>query len=68
MTTATVSGGATPWMSDGFEGVVGVVGVDGEPDTGGVELFELLPPLHAATNAASRTNGKTRTRRSAIIG
>jgi hypothetical protein len=66
VTTATVSGGATPVMSDGLDGVDGVVGVDGVSATGGVEVFELLPPLHAAMNAVNRTKGKARMRRSDI--
>jgi hypothetical protein len=57
VTTDTVEGGATPAMSTGFEGVdglEGVVGVDGVPDTGGAELVELPPPLHAASNPVNK--------------
>jgi hypothetical protein len=57
VTTATADGVATPEMSDGFDGIDGVEGVF---DTGGVELFDPLPPLHAATNAVNRRKGRAR--------
>ena len=62
MTTETVDGGATPEISVGSDGVVGIVGVDGVPATGGVELLE-PPPLQAATNVVNRTQGRARVKR-----
>jgi hypothetical protein len=66
VTTATVAGGATPEMSDGFEGVDGTDGVEGVFETGGAEV-DPLPPPQPAKDAVNKSKGKARARRRVTI-